>query len=377
MSRARGWRIGCRSALTVVAIGLGAALSGMPAVATPSQPGGPPIGHLTGKPGAVASISILRQNELWAIWSNFSFGRGGEPYGRTEPLHKDPTWLPSPTPSLRHLHLRSIAASTSSDAWAVGGYYVPPSGLSDGHWLPVALHWTGGEWATSDLPLAPDANGADLYSVDALSPTNVWAAGQAPDRSRSGMILLHWTGTSWTRLPNPRGAGLDRVWALSFDRARDGWAAAGGSVLHWDGTTWATAYTLPRRRSVQYVAAVSPTNVWASGSGVYHYNGKRWTAVATTGGRGWFGALTTPSPRHVWVWSNLCPQHRRCQKVLLRGTGNTWGTVRMPTRYPNIEISSLASAGPRSVWVVGSYRAKHSRPHILALRWNGNHWRAS
>src|ERR1700721_1953814 len=57
--------------------------------------------------------------------------------------------------------LRAVSVVSSSNAWAVG----------EG---PTVLHWNGTTWAKRTIP---GLAGAFLSAVDALSPSNVWAAG--------------------------------------------------------------------------------------------------------------------------------------------------------------------------------------------------------
>src|SRR5207248_2779506 len=96
-----------------------------------------------------------------------------------------------------------------------------------------------------------------LFAVAAISPNNVWAAGDSAAGFGLGYdtLIVHWDGSSWTVVssPNPPGAGphddhLHDVAALS---ANDIWAV--GSFLydefggyhtlieHWNGSSWSVA----------------------------------------------------------------------------------------------------------------------------------------
>src|SRR2546422_6872648 len=92
-----------------------------------------------------------------------------------------------------------------------------------------------GGWRFAVLP--PVGGFATLRSVAAISPTDVWAVGDAP-----GALAMHFDGTSWSVVLNSFGApALFGVAAASSD---DVWVVGGGPLaLHWDGTTWSKVPT--------------------------------------------------------------------------------------------------------------------------------------
>ena len=121
-----------------------------------------------------------------------------------------------------------------------------------------------------------------LLSIGGTSPTDVWAAGA--DGGQGG-VLLHFDGTSWTRVPTGQNYDLWWVHALAADRIIVG--GAGGTVLFWDGATF-TRQVVPGRAAdtVFGVWAASADDVWAVGGRagrygfLWHFDGTSWTSVS-------------------------------------------------------------------------------------------------
>src|SRR5262249_39100643 len=98
--------------------------------------------------------------------------------------------------------LNAVSVLSSSGAWAVGD-------------SATAVHWNGTSWAPVTIPGLPV--GVFLYAVDALSPSDVWAAGEAgAPGAHVTALIVHWDGTAWetgtepgpVRFSNDRAAEL-------------------------------------------------------------------------------------------------------------------------------------------------------------------------
>ena len=75
----------------------------------------------------------------------------------------------------------------------------------------LAEHWDGSAWSVVPTP-NPGSNGDHLYAIDAVSPDNVWAAGQqlggdSPDQG----LVEHWDGQKWSVVPVPTPAAASLV----------------------------------------------------------------------------------------------------------------------------------------------------------------------
>jgi hypothetical protein len=202
----------------------------------------------------------------------YTIGNQGSAHGLVE--HWDGTaWTrpadqpPFPEPNgdtFAQNTVNAISATSASNVWIVGTYLQTVYGNI---WDPYSVHWDGTAW---NLVTMPQVTGAVFTSADAISPANVWAAGNSP----SGPLIAHWNGTAWTITPSPAAGTLTGITARS---ASDVWAVGYTTgpqtlTLHWDGTTWTTVSS-PNVGSASQLTSVSSSPgaaiVWAAGySGV-------------------------------------------------------------------------------------------------------------
>jgi hypothetical protein len=74
---------------------------------------------------------------------------------------------------LKDVFFSSVAAGSTSDAWAVGA-----SDALSTTGRPLAEHWDGHAWSTVAVPPPAGAMSAELDGVDEVSSGNVWAVGR-------------------------------------------------------------------------------------------------------------------------------------------------------------------------------------------------------
>jgi hypothetical protein len=141
----------------------------------------------------------------------------------------------------------------------------------------LILHWNGTTWSRVG---SPSPNASDfLAGVTATSASNAWAAGFTTtaggvDRT----LVLRWNGTTWRQAssPSPGGSGKnDRLVGVTATSPGNAWAvgSAGAAsprplILHWDGTSWQPV-SQPRPapgNTLNAVAASAPGSAWAAGN---------------------------------------------------------------------------------------------------------------
>lgn len=186
----------------------------------------------TGYLSALSGVAAVSPSDAWAV--GFSTSNGAFSQASTLIEHwNGSSWttVPSPNPGSGGNELLGVAATSPTDAWAVGfaGVDSPPnllacSGLRSGE-TTILEHWNGTTWTTVPSPNPGGASGLNILSgVTATSPTNAWAVGyyshRAPNRTLCSerSLVLHWNGVRWQRLHGPR-AGLVSVAAISSTRA--------------------------------------------------------------------------------------------------------------------------------------------------------------
>src|SRR5262249_61154849 len=104
----------------------------------------------------------------------------------------------SPSPGLNYNFLSGAAATSASNAWAVGSY---DSGT--GRNAGLIERWNGTSWKQVPSPNPGSVNN-DLFGVAATSATSAWAVG-VYSRSTVGNRPLtgHRDGKAWNQRPSP------------------------------------------------------------------------------------------------------------------------------------------------------------------------------
>src|ERR1022692_2508358 len=117
----------------------------------------------------------------------------------------------SPNPGGSPHSLSGVAATSSTNAWAVGNYENKSTQET------LIEHWNGKAWKQMPSP-SPDASprgGPALSGVAATSTTNAWAVGNYydPTKQQTLTLILHWNGKAWKHLaspnPSPGAVGIN------------------------------------------------------------------------------------------------------------------------------------------------------------------------
>jgi len=117
--------------------------------------------------------------------------------------------------------LFGVWGTSPSDVWAVGG---DPFAVDE---QDIILHWDGS--SITRVTLAAPA-GAALFKVSGTSSSDVWTVGQHG-------VIVHYDGSAWSPVPSGTMVSLFTVYAVAPNDAR----AVGGpprQLLHWDGASW-------------------------------------------------------------------------------------------------------------------------------------------
>jgi len=121
--------------------------------------------------------------------------------------------------------VRSVAALSPTDAWAVG------DDESTGHQLTMTEHWDGTRWTVVPSPSPGGSTQAnDLADVTAASGNDVWVTGSSFTRTTQFPFVLHWNGSSWA------GIRLPVTGVLATDDVPESISAAAG------GQAWVSGF---------------------------------------------------------------------------------------------------------------------------------------
>lgn len=197
----------------------------------------------------------------------------------------------------------------------------------------------------------------ELYSVHAVSSTDVWVGG------RQGYVG-HFNGSSWQPF-RPAAPDPEAIWGAS---ANDVWLLYDSGLRYrWNGTA---LVNMPASQ-VRYVGAwgTAANDVWGFGETVIdnkyypaidHFDGTTWTRSVLPG----FGtviAFWNSGPTDLYAVISLNGTTR-----LLHGDGSTWSAPIGPTGMQVINVWGRAA---NDVWIVGRQGA--------IARWDGTTWTMS
>ena len=346
------------------------------------------------------ALVLLAAASLVLPWSGAGVAAGAHLPAVCDGTWKRPTALPSL--SRRGSTYNDIVAVTTRDVWVVGGSNldnrrVPRPGA-------VALRWDGLGWTRTPTPSGGSGDSALLESVDATSPSDVWAIGKRYVRRLEGWYAyaIHWNGATWTmaNLPLVRVSRDDSRERITVAGPHDVWAIADRNVtLHLSGSGWQKIRRQKPRQRLWDISSASPRSVWAlasfpSGRALLeHWNGRHWELHAhrrvPAGSAGNQeidrGAIAVDSDSQFMVVGQSYNAHLEDDIASsLSAHGETWGLRPVPIEpYGTVlnEVSDVAWQSRSTAWAVGdwpwtgSYGAEGAYGFID--RWNGHRWTTS
>src|SRR5215472_13810096 len=241
--------------------------------------------------GGFAAVAATSASNAWAVGT---FANSSVPDTLIE--HWAGTrWarVPSPSPGKDLNSLDGVAATSATNAWAVGYYSQHSAPGTQTNTRTLIEHWNGTAW--TQVPSPNPVGGSNhnfLTAVAATSATNAWAVGDYTQGRSAQTLILHWNGTAWTRVPSPNThsftSGLRGVAAISptsawavGDRSKTGEGDLDKTLIeHWNGTAWTQVPAPSRPESALFgVAATSPTNIWAVGAYITNAGANRTLAM--------------------------------------------------------------------------------------------------
>ena len=311
---------------------------------------------------------------------------------------------PDPGGSSETNQLQGVAAVSSSGAWAVGSYGTSTRSHT------LIEHWNGTAWSQQSSPNpAGFSAGSALSGVAATSSSNAWAVGTSSHSfTNSRTLIAHWDGTAWTQVPSPNPGGTgsssqnvlasvtatssSNAWAVGYYSNGTGSKAL---VLHWNGTAWKQQPSL-NQAELFSVAATSPASAWAAGTLtgapafktlIAHWNGTAWSQRASPDPAGFaFGSqlagVAATSSSSAWAVGEsikgVAPDVS--QTLIARWNGTTWAQAPSPNPGGTGSGSanflfSVTATSPSNAWAVGAYATSpNANDHTLVAHWNGTAW---
>jgi hypothetical protein len=311
---------------------------------------------------------------------------------------------PNPGGSSGTNQLEGVAAVSSSSAWAVGSY-----GTSTQSHTLIA-HWNGTAWSQQASPNpAGFSGGSVLAGVAATSSSNAWAVGASSHSfTNSRTLIAHRDGTAWTQVPspNPGGTGSSSqnvLYSVTATSSSNAWAVgyystgtgSNALVLHWNGTAWKQQPSLTQAELFS-VAATSPASAWTAGSRaggqafktlIEHWNGTAWSQQASPNPSGFaFGSqlagVAATSLSSAWAVGESVKDvgPSTSQTLIARWNGTAWAQASSPNPGGTGSGSanflfSVTATSSSNAWAVGGYATSPTaNGHTLVVHWNGTAW---
>ncbi len=254
-----------------------------------SSPGHTALVQSVGGEGSgSATVTLLEQNAsstglTYQNFQNWQFQNGID----NDPNNTNTVsgWLTplkwndnSPSAGTTHDQIISIGASSTTNAWAAGN-----ESVSCGTWQPVTYHNDGSGWTKYLISYNCANYPYNLNGIVTSSSTNAWAVGGYYPGFGS-TLAYHWTGgSSWSLVTsdNPDGTSStkrNKLLGVALDGSGTPWAvgAYGGNgsqqvplIEKWNGSKFANqSPALPSgtlNGSLKAISFSSSTNGWAIG----------------------------------------------------------------------------------------------------------------
>jgi hypothetical protein len=311
------------------------------------------------------------------------------------------TGVQPPSPGTDRNVLGGVAVLSPCNAWAVGDYY---NGTT---YQTLIEHWNGTAWKQVTSPNAGGSSDPNfLDAVAATSTTNAWAVGSYWNGTAYQTLIEHWNGTAWKQVtsPSPGGSSNKNVLGgVAATSSTNAWAVGYFSngtayrtlIEHWNGTAWKQV-TSPNpggssNSNILYgVAATSSTNAWAVGyfsngtayqTLIEHWNGTAWKQVTSPnpGGSSHSNVLNgvaATSSTNAWAVGDYY-NGTTDQTLIEHWNGTSWKQVTSPnaggSSHDNV-LNGVAATSSTNAWAVG-YFYNGTTDQTLIEHWNGTSWK--
>jgi Phosphoesterase family len=298
----------------------------------------------------------------------------------------------------------AVAGSSPSDVWVFGDFLPDKSDSNQDATLSFAEHYNGTSWSVVPTPNT-GVNFNSFYGATA-SQGDAWAVGEYLNSDYQDRALIeYWNGSSFSIAHNPQpGSVRDMLFGASALSPSDVWVAGdqeGANQVfetlaeHWNGSTWSAVPTPdpgPAGNHLYAVDAVSSDDVWAAGQQlgsngpdrglVEHWNGHSWSVVPTppspSGDPLVMLDAITVSRSTVWVAGEADSPSGGGQPLIESYSGGKWSIAGLPASPDGANwnnLYGLAVTGG-TVWAAGTYvNPGTDNNDVLILKYARGGWR--
>lgn len=331
--------------------------------------------------GVLASVAATSASNAWAVGLNGSPSGPNGPEGTTLIVHwNGKSWSRVTNPRPVKGYLLSVAAVSATDAWAVG---TTPGGKCAACGATLIMHWNGKSWER--YANAPAISGYLL--VVTASKYGVWAAGTATAGDIGTGLILRLIGTRWYVVPSPYPANFE---GIAVTGRKSVWADAlengAGLLMHWNGKNWKSfsfpvhgysvwpgAMAAGPHGAVMMIGTRYATSNSSQATYSAAFNGETWKLLpAPAVGTLLYGVTFIPG-KGAWAAGVASTGPTSTSPEVLRWNGHAWIAVRKLTGLPDVSLDALGGVSASDAWAVGSAQAPGATdPTTVILHWNGH-----
>jgi hypothetical protein len=254
-----------------------------------------------------------------------------------------------------------------------------------------------GTWHIVKTPVTT-THATTLHAVGAASATDAWAVGSDNANPSSGYPhprIEHWDGVSWSivKAPLPSGSIGGSLQGVAVISSTNVWAVgwykdvnAVDSVLveHWNGSAWKLVSTglLGTNVSANAVVAISARDIWLVGikgasprlTFTAHWDGAKWKTVTSANQNGsvedFLYGVSASSSTNVWAVGSWTDSSTS-HGLIERWDGVAWKVVKSKAAFT---LNGTAAISGSNAWAAG-YDAAWST--LVIEHWNGTSWNLS
>ena len=311
---------------------------------------------------ALNGIAAVSKRLAWTVGTEGFSSNGSRPGKPLIERWNGRTWSRARLPSAWPGGLAFVAASSASNAWALGQ---EPSGTTH------LLHWTGHGWRNSRFPGTPGTFYGNL-GLTAAPGGRAWLIASASGSAQ----IFGWNGTRWGQQSYPCSGTFCNLYRIEARTGKDAWAVGnyvtssldgGPLALHWTGSSWrSTPVPFVKFGFLTGVFSVSPTSAWAVGGVnnssrmlLYHWDGSSWhhsqvPAGLTAPSLGELPGISGDASGHLWMF-DFGPQNAS-RATYLHYAGHRWSTVMGATVAGQTRVIARDVAtipGTSQAWATG------------------------
>jgi hypothetical protein len=207
--------------------------------------------------GVLYGVTAVASDDVWAVGNSYFDG-----LQQSVVQHWDGTsWTVVSSPNVGpYLNwFLSISATSANDIWAVGQHQAL-FGANQVYQTSV-LHWDGSAWSVVPSPNNSQLNNY-LFDVVGLSADDAWAVGFWDTGAELMTMTQHWNGTNWSIFPSPNGEGgyISELIAVAAVSPTDVWAAGQAFDGFFDFETLVEQFKCPESGPAPTATAIAPSS---------------------------------------------------------------------------------------------------------------------